>query len=112
MSDRQTKQDGLGAGFSTSLSKGLLASASLADEVAKLEAIAKEHEGCQCGEVRATLIVNYGDTGRTVPGLVRQDMGTLEMMMVVLRHYHDANVEVSFRRVCVDKLDFMVVSVF
>ena len=80
-----------GAGFSTSLSKALLASASLADEVAKLEAIAKDHEGCQCGEVRATLIVNFGDDGRAVPGLVKQDMGTLEMMMTVLRHYHDAN---------------------
>jgi hypothetical protein len=95
MSTRTDNTGGPCAGFSTSLSKGLLASASLADEVAKLEAIAKEHEGCQCGEVRATLIVNYGDTGRAVPGLVKQDMGTLEMMMSVLRHYHDANKQLN-----------------
>jgi hypothetical protein len=89
MSTRKGNTGGPGTGFSTSLSKGLLASASLADEVAKLEAIAKEHEGCQCGEVRATLIVNFGDDGRAVPGLVKQDMGTLEMIMAVLRHYYD-----------------------
>ena len=64
---------------------------SITDEVARLEEIARDHEGCQCGEVRATLLVNFGDGGRAVPGLVRQDMGTLEMMMVVLRHYYDAN---------------------
>jgi len=108
MSTWKGNTGGSGAGFSTSLSKGLLASSSLADEVAKLEAIAKEHEGCQCGEVRATLIVNFGDNGRAVPGLVKQDMGTLEMMMAVLRHYHDANArldrsETAGRKDCNEK---------
>jgi hypothetical protein len=53
--------------------------------------IAKEHEGCMCGVVRATLFVNYGPEGRVVSGLVRQDMNTLEILIAVLRHYHDAN---------------------
>ena len=67
-----------------------LATLSVTDEVARLEEIARDHEGCQCGEVRATLIVNFGPAGR-VAKLVKPYMGTLEMMMTVLRHYHDAN---------------------
>ena len=63
----------------------------LADEVAKLEAMAKEIDGCQCGEIRATLTTNYGDDGCAVPGIINQDMGTFKMMWEVLRHYHEAN---------------------
>lgn len=67
---------------------------SITDEVARLEEIARDHEGCQCGEVMATLLVNFGPAGR-VAKLVKQDMGVLEMLMIVLRHYHDANAQIS-----------------
>ena len=50
-------------------------------------------ERCQCGEIRATLLVNFGDDGRAVPGLVKQDMSTLEMMMTVLQYYHDTSAQ-------------------
>jgi hypothetical protein len=66
---------------------------SLADQVKELEAKAKEHEEWRCGEVRATLLVNFGCGGRTVPGLVNKHMSTFEMLMIVLRHYHDATKE-------------------
>jgi hypothetical protein len=71
-----------------------LAAFSITDEVARLEEIARDHEGCQCGEVRATLLVNFGPAGR-VAKLVKQDMGVFEMLMTVLRHYYDADAELD-----------------
>jgi hypothetical protein len=66
---------------------------SLAAQVAELEKIAKSERNCSCGEVRATLLVNYGEEGRAIAGLVYSQMGTLQMLVEVLRYYHEKGEE-------------------
>ena len=40
------------------------------------------------GTIRATLLVNYGEDGRVVKGLINQDMDVINMLMTVLEHYY------------------------
>ena len=70
-----------------------LADCPVAQRVAELERKAHKHDKCQCGQIRATLMVNYGPEGRTEAGIVTENMDTLEMMIVVLRHGHNASKE-------------------
>ena len=40
-------------------------------------------------EIRLTMIVNYGDNGRTIGGLVKDSQSELQMILSVLMHYHE-----------------------
>jgi hypothetical protein len=75
-------------------------SETLAGKVKELEDSARRDRN-ELGQLRATLIVNFGKTGRHTPGLVKEDMGTEEMMGVAFRHFiakiklHDVYREVA-----------------
>ena len=76
----------------------LLSASSLSEQVAELEKIAFKSKGCRCGEIKATLLVNYGPNGRHISGLVTDSMDQMEMMLMVLRHYIAANAEIKVEK--------------
>ena len=39
------------------------------------------------GQVKATLLVNYGEEGRNIKKLITQNQTTLQMLMTILEHY-------------------------
>lgn len=44
----------------------------------------------ELAEGKATMIVNFGPSGRTVPGLVDESMTMTRMIVAVFDHYHRA----------------------
>ena len=42
----------------------------------------------ELGEAKATMIINYGDEGRTIAGLVNNSDSLITMMLKVLEYYH------------------------
>ncbi len=58
----------------------------LTEEIELLEKLAACAHACECGQIKATLMVNYGPEGRTQKGVIDQPMGSYEAMVVVLKH--------------------------
>jgi len=58
---------------------------SLSAAVAKMEVLANSRS-VEVGEIRATLIANFGPGGGEEAGVVNDRMGTLPMLMTVLNH--------------------------
>lgn len=49
----------------------------------------------ELGEAKATMIINYGDEGRTVKGLVSNTDSLITMILKVLTHYVEAGKAVA-----------------
>jgi hypothetical protein len=46
-----------------------------------------EKQDNELKEFRATCIVNFGDTGRTQPGLVKESQSATQMFISIFEHY-------------------------
>ncbi len=49
----------------------------------------------ELGEIRATLILNFGNNGRCIPNLVQGSETTITMMLKVLYYFYDKTKEVK-----------------
>jgi len=58
-------------------------------QIVELERLARNAGECTCGEVSATLQVNYGRNGRAVPGLIPDEISNVKALILICEHYEN-----------------------